>query len=94
MALARALVTRPEVLFGDEPTGALDSRTGREVLALLRDMVDSEGRTVVMVTHDPVAASYADRVVFLVDGRVHGESGRASAAEIAALVTTLEAVPC
>ncbi|KOG33532.1 ABC transporter ATP-binding protein [Streptomyces resistomycificus] len=94
VALARALVTRPEVLFGDEPTGALDSRTGREVLALLRDMVDSEGRTVVMVTHDPVAASYADRVVFLVDGRVHGESGRASAAEIAALVTTLEAVPC
>ncbi|MEU1162415.1 ABC transporter ATP-binding protein [Streptomyces sp. NPDC005921] len=73
VALARALITRPEVLFGDEPTGALDSRTGREVLALLRNMVDGEGRTTVMVTHDPVAASYADRVVFLVDGRVDGE---------------------
>ncbi|MFJ1974520.1 ABC transporter ATP-binding protein [Streptomyces sp. NPDC087903] len=83
VALARALITRPEVLFGDEPTGALDSRTGREVLTLLREMVDSEGRTVVMVTHDPVAASYADRVVFLVDGRVHGELAGASAGEIA-----------
>ncbi|WP_217243297.1 ABC transporter ATP-binding protein [Streptomyces sp. AC555_RSS877] len=110
VALARALITRPEVLFGDEPTGALDSRTGREVLTLLRAMVDTEGRTVVMVTHDPVAASYADRVVFLVDGRVHGElagepggvSGGAadgasdpvSAAAIAARMTTLEAAPC
>ncbi|MGW0576541.1 ABC transporter ATP-binding protein [Streptomyces sp. NPDC002920] len=73
VALARALITRPEVLFGDEPTGALDSTTGREVLTLLRAMVDDDGRTVVMVTHDPLAASYADRVVFLVDGRVHGE---------------------
>ncbi|MEV0641043.1 ABC transporter ATP-binding protein [Streptomyces sp. NPDC050619] len=97
VALARALITRPEVLFGDEPTGALDSRTGREVLSLLRTMVDAEDRTVVMVTHDPVATSYADRVVFLVDGRVSGELGgrvRASAGEIAAHLTTLEAVPC
>ncbi|MBD0840766.1 ABC transporter ATP-binding protein [Streptomyces sp. TRM68416] len=94
VALARALITRPEVLFGDEPTGALDSRTGREVLTLLRGMVDAEGRTIIMVTHDPVAASYADRVVFLVDGRVNGELADASAGDIAARMTGLEAVPC
>ena len=61
------------MLFADEPTGALDSTTGREVLALLRGMVDRAGQTIVMVTHDPFAASYADRVVFLADGRVVGE---------------------
>ncbi|MFE4174544.1 ABC transporter ATP-binding protein [Streptomyces sp. NPDC056909] len=94
VALARALITRPAVLFADEPTGALDSRTGREVLTLLRGMVDHEGQTVVMVTHDPVAASYADRVVFLVDGRVNGELIAASAEDIAARMTKLEAVPC
>jgi putative ABC transport system ATP-binding protein len=94
VALARALVTRPEALFADEPTGALDSRTGHEVLALLRDMVDGEGRTTVMVTHDPVAASYADRVVFLVDGRVNGELTGASADHIATRMTGLEALPC
>ncbi|MEU5594197.1 ABC transporter ATP-binding protein [Streptomyces sp. NPDC020298] len=94
VALARALITRPEVLFGDEPTGALDSRTGREVLRLLRDMVDQEGRTVVMVTHDPVAASRADRVVFLVDGRLTGELSGADAGRIAAHMTGLEAAPC
>ncbi|MFF7641647.1 ATP-binding cassette domain-containing protein [Streptomyces canus] len=93
VALARALVTRPEVLFGDEPTGALDSQTGREVLTLLRAMVDREGQTVVMVTHDPVAASYADRVVFLVDGRVNGELVAADANGIAAHMTTLEITP-
>ncbi|MFD5265523.1 ABC transporter ATP-binding protein [Streptomyces sp. NPDC058335] len=90
VALARALITRPEVLFGDEPTGALDSTTGREVLALLRGMVDEEGRTVVMVTHDPVAASYADRVVFLVDGRVHGELTGVDAGTVAARMAELE----
>jgi putative ABC transport system ATP-binding protein len=101
VALARALITRPEVLFGDEPTGALDSATGREVLALLRGMAGPGGRTIVMVTHDPVAASWADRVVFLVDGRVHGELSGAPAGEIAARMTALEiprttseAVPC
>ncbi|MGW0610463.1 ABC transporter ATP-binding protein [Streptomyces sp. NPDC002788] len=94
VALARALITRPDVLFGDEPTGALDTRTGREVLGLLRGMVDREGQTVVMVTHDPVAASYADRVVFLVDGRVNGELSGASADAVAARMTRLEAVPC
>ncbi|MFD9329015.1 ABC transporter ATP-binding protein [Streptomyces sp. NPDC060065] len=83
VALARALITRPSVLFGDEPTGALDTGTSREVLSLLRELVDREGQTTVMVTHDPVAASYADRVVFLVDGRVSGELAARSAEEIA-----------
>ncbi|MFF4170737.1 ABC transporter ATP-binding protein [Streptomyces sp. NPDC001744] len=94
VALARALITRPDVLFGDEPTGALDSRTGREVLALLRGMVDRDGGTIIMVSHDPVAASYADRVVFLVDGRVNGELTGASAEDIAARMTRLEVAPC
>jgi putative ABC transport system ATP-binding protein len=94
VALARALITRPDVLFGDEPTGALDSRTGREVLTLLRGMADRDGRTIVMVTHDPVAASCADRVVFLVDGRVDGELTGALAEDIAARMTGLEETPC
>ncbi|GAA1622137.1 ABC transporter ATP-binding protein [Georgenia ruanii] len=70
VAVARALVSRPEVVFGDEPTGALDSKTGTELLKFLRSAVDELRQTVVMVTHDPVAASYADRVIFLVDGAV------------------------
>jgi putative ABC transport system ATP-binding protein len=73
VAIARALVTRPEVLFADEPTGMLDSASGHEVLGLLRDLVDGQGQTVIMVTHDPVAAGYASRVVFLADGQVAGE---------------------
>ncbi|MDG4814806.1 ABC transporter ATP-binding protein [Micromonospora sp. WMMD956] len=73
VALARALVSRPEVVFADEPTGNLDSRAGAEVLGLLRDCVRTLGQTVVMVTHDPVAAAYADRVVLLADGRVAGD---------------------
>ncbi|WP_433424526.1 ABC transporter ATP-binding protein [Microtetraspora malaysiensis] len=68
VALARALVTRPEVVFADEPTGALDTTTAAEVLGLLRQVVDTMGQTVVMVTHDPVAAAYADQVLFLADG--------------------------
>ncbi|MBC7273468.1 MAG: ABC transporter ATP-binding protein [Streptomyces sp.] len=89
VALARALITRPDVLFGDEPTGALDSRTGREVLALLRGMVDREGQTVIMVTHDPVAAAHADQVVFLVDGRPAGRLTHANADTVAHHMTTL-----
>ncbi len=73
VAIARALVTRPAVVFADEPTGALDSNATREVLELLRESVQAVGQTVVMVTHDPLAASYADRVVFLADGRVIDE---------------------
>jgi putative ABC transport system ATP-binding protein len=70
VAIARALVSRPQLIFADEPTGALDRRTGEQILDLLRAGVDHEGQTCVMVTHDPVAASYADRVVVLEDGAV------------------------
>jgi putative ABC transport system ATP-binding protein len=70
VAVARALVTRPTVLFADEPTGNLDSAAGAEVLALLRDAVDTDGQTTVMVTHDARAAASADRVLFLADGRI------------------------
>ncbi|MGH3381952.1 MAG: ABC transporter ATP-binding protein [Actinoallomurus sp.] len=73
VACARALLPRPEVIFADEPTGNLDSRSGSEVLGFLRSSVREMGQTIVMVTHDPVAASYADRVVFLRDGRVTAE---------------------
>jgi putative ABC transport system ATP-binding protein len=73
VAIARALLPHPDVVFADEPTGNLDSRSGAEVLSLLRSSVRETGQTVVMVTHDPVAASYADRVVLLADGRVAGE---------------------
>ncbi|KAB2973155.1 ABC transporter ATP-binding protein [Streptomyces sp. SS1-1] len=73
VAVARALASRPEIIFGDEPTGNLDSRSGAEVLSFLRNSVREMGQTVVMVTHDPVAASYADRVVFLADGRIVDE---------------------
>ncbi|MGQ7296750.1 ABC transporter ATP-binding protein [Quadrisphaera sp. KR29] len=73
VAIARALITRPELVLADEPTGNLDSRSGAEVLDFLRRSVRELGRTVVMVTHDPVAASYADRVVLLADGALAGE---------------------
>ncbi|MEU3459498.1 ABC transporter ATP-binding protein [Streptomyces sp. NPDC006733] len=73
VAIARALVTRPAVLFADEPTGALDAGTSREVLHLLRTLVDRHAQTLVMVTHDPAAAACADRVLFLADGQVRGE---------------------
>jgi len=73
VAVARALVSRPEVVFADEPTGNLDSRSGAEVLLFLRNSVRELGQTVVMVTHDPGAAAYADRVVLLADGKVAGE---------------------
>jgi putative ABC transport system ATP-binding protein len=72
VAIARALIIAPQVLFADEPTGALDTTTGRAVLALIRELVDTAGQTVVMVTHDPAAAAHADRVVFLADGQVAG----------------------
>lgn len=82
------------MLFGDEPTGALDTATGRDVLRMLREVTDRDGQTVVMVTHDPVAASYADRVVFLVDGRLAGELAAPTAERVAAHMTGLEAVAC
>jgi putative ABC transport system ATP-binding protein len=76
VAIARALASRPEIVFADEPTGNLDSRASAEVLGLLRRSVREFGQTVVMVTHDPVAASYADAVVFLADGRTAGALDR------------------
>ncbi|WP_438293118.1 ABC transporter ATP-binding protein [Streptomyces sp. HUAS TT7] len=76
VAVARALASRPAIVFGDEPTGNLDSRAGAEVLGFLRDSVRELGQTVVMVTHDPVAAGYADRVVFLSDGSLVDEMVR------------------
>ncbi|WP_420377827.1 ABC transporter ATP-binding protein [Streptomyces filamentosus] len=89
VAVARALIARPAVLFADEPTGALDSTTGAEVMDLLRALVDEEGRTLVMVTHDPVAAARADRVVFLADGRLAGELAAPTAGAVAARLADL-----
>ena len=91
VALARALITRPEVLFADEPTGALDLRTGRQVLGLFRELVDTLAQTVVMVTHDPVAASYADSVLFLADGRLVDELPHPTAEAVAERMTALTA---
>ncbi|MGW5864823.1 ABC transporter ATP-binding protein [Streptomyces sp. NPDC055239] len=73
VAVARALASQPDIIFGDEPTGNLDSRSGAEVLGFLRNSVRELGQTVVMVTHDPTAAAYADRVIFLADGRIVDE---------------------
>ncbi len=73
MAAARALASRPEIIFADEPSGNLDSKSGAELLGFMRRAVRELGQTIVMVTHDPVSASYADRVVFLADGKVVGQ---------------------
>jgi putative ABC transport system ATP-binding protein len=73
VAVARALVTRPKIIFADEPTGNLDSHSSGEMLAFMRQAVDDLGQTIVMVTHDPTAASNADRVVFLADGKIVDE---------------------
>ncbi|MFE9368887.1 ABC transporter ATP-binding protein [Streptomyces sp. NPDC006711] len=91
VAIARALVTRPDIVFADEPTGALDTSTGRMVLQLLRDLVDRTGQTVLMVTHDPVAASYADHVLLLEDGRITEVLRSASAEAIAERMARLGA---
>ncbi|KAA2261124.1 ABC transporter ATP-binding protein [Solihabitans fulvus] len=91
VAIARALVTRPEVVFGDEPTGALDTMTARDVLTLLRETVDQLGQTVVMVTHDPVAASYADTVLFLADGHIVDTMAAPSPVAVADRMTRLGA---
>jgi putative ABC transport system ATP-binding protein len=90
VAIARALATRPEVIFCDEPTGALDTRTAADVLTLLRAVVDEQGQTVVMVTHDPVAASYADRVMILADGRIVADGPQPGAARIAEHLASLD----
>ncbi len=91
VAVARALVSRPRVVFADEPTGNLDSRSSAEVLELLRSSVDDHGQTVVMVTHDPIAAAYTDRVVFLADGRVVDEVREPGQEQVLEIMTRMAA---
>ena len=91
MAIARALISKPVVIFADEPTGNLDSKTGDEVLGLLRRSAEEFGQTIVMVTHDARAATVADRVVFLQDGRIELDCGRMSRDEIYDTIKSLEA---
>jgi putative ABC transport system ATP-binding protein len=94
VAIARALIARPQVLFADEPTGALDTRTSRDVLALLSGLVAEREQTIIMVTHDPVAAAYAGSVVFLADGRIADTIERPTAAAVADRMTRLEVPAC
>ena len=82
MAIARAILARPTVMFADEPTGNLDSRSGAEILELLRGSVERYGQTTLMVTHDAHAATIADRIVFLADGEIVRTQGRSTAAEV------------
>jgi putative ABC transport system ATP-binding protein len=91
VAVARALVSRPTVLFADEPTGNLDSKTSEEILGLLRDAVDTYGQTIVMVTHDSHAAAIADRVLFLADGLIEKELGRAQSGQILSTLAEMSA---
>jgi putative ABC transport system ATP-binding protein len=89
VAVARALASRPEIIFADEPTGNLDSHSGAEILSFMRSAVRDLGQTVVMVTHDPVAASYADRVVFLADGRIVDDLDAPTAGSVLDRIRTL-----
>jgi putative ABC transport system ATP-binding protein len=91
VAIARALVTQPTVLFADEPTGNLDSQSGAEVLALLREAVEIDGQTTLMVTHDPRAAAAADRVLFLADGRVVSDVATPDEAQVVAAMQAVAA---
>jgi len=93
VACARAIMSRPEVIFADEPTGNLDSKSGTEVLSFLRRSVDEYGQTVIMVTHDPVAASYADRVVFLADGLIVDEMADPTAESVLDHMKVLDTRP-
>ena len=90
VAIARALATRPDLVFADEPTGNLDSRTSREVLTLLQTASREYGQSIAMVTHDPIAASYADRIVFLADGRVVDDRGRSTPEDISTFMLGME----
>ncbi|THG33321.1 ABC transporter ATP-binding protein [Naasia lichenicola] len=91
VAIVRALATRPDLVFADEPTGNLDSRTSREVLALLATAAHEYGQSIAMVTHDPIAASYADRILFLADGRLVSDLPRSSASDISRFMLEMEA---
>ncbi|TQL47840.1 putative ABC transport system ATP-binding protein [Homoserinimonas aerilata] len=90
VAIARALATRPDLVFADEPTGNLDSRTGREVLSLLAAASSGYGQSIAMVTHDPIAASFADRILFLADGKVVEERERSTPEEISSFMLGME----
>ncbi len=90
VAVARALVSRPTVVFADEPTGNLDSKTGGEILELMRDSVDSYGQTTVMVTHDARAAAIADRILFLADGKIVKDLGKATAHDVIVAMEELD----
>jgi len=90
VAIARSLVTRPTILFADEPTGNLDSKTGGEILDLMRASTDSYGQTTVMVTHEARAASIADRILFLADGLIVKELRGASQADVLAVINELQ----
>ncbi len=91
VAIARALITQPTVMFADEPTGNLDSTTSEEILKLLRETVDSYGQTTLMVTHDPRAAAMADRILFLADGLIVRDQGRATSQEVLAAMSEVSA---
>jgi putative ABC transport system ATP-binding protein len=91
VAIARSLVTRPTVLFADEPTGNLDSETSAEILGLLRDSVDTYGQTTVMVTHDPGAAATSDRILFLADGLLVKDMGRSNPSQVLEAMNDLSA---
>ena len=91
VAIARALATRPDLVFADEPTGNLDSRTSREVLSLLAGASTEYGQSIAMVTHDPIAASYADRILFLADGKVVADRERSTPEEISSFMLGIEA---
>ena len=90
VAIARAMAARPEIVFADEPTGNLDSRSGSEILTFMRDAVDRLHQTIVMVTHDPAAAAYADRVLFLADGRIVDEMAAPTAERVLDRMKNLE----
>ena len=89
VAIGRALVSKPTIVFADEPTGNLDSKTSGEILDLMRDSVDTYGQTTVMVTHDPRAAAIADRILFLADGLIVNDLGRSEAREVIAVMEEL-----
>jgi putative ABC transport system ATP-binding protein len=90
VAIARALISRPTILFADEPTGNLDSKTGGEILQLLRGSTDAYGQTIVMVTHDARAAAIADRILFLADGLIVREMTEGNASDVLAVMNTLQ----
>jgi putative ABC transport system ATP-binding protein len=93
VAVARSLVSRPTVVFADEPTGNLDSRSSTEILKLLRDSCDTYGQTIVMVTHDPRAAAIADRILYIADGQIVLDQKGSTAAEVLQTMNELEVAP-